>query len=241
MTCQQRHESVSAYVDGELSQPERQDMESHLRSCPACRERAAGLRALKHRVTRLEAVSRPPEAILARLSALQFESAPAKRRVVRTWIRPIAAAAGLLLLVAAGRTWMAAAPSVSLVDEFIADHHKYAALVMPAQVASGLPDEVRVFFDGKVPFEPVVPTLAGARLIGGRLCRLRGHLEQLLFYERQGRRLSLYVSNRPEPSSGCEGREGTQACGLRRGDHSLLLVGDSPAAELQDLLATARL
>ena len=88
---------------------------------------------------------------------------------------------------------------------------------------------------------PVVPSLPGANLIGGRLCRIGGEHVQLLSYDRARSKPSLYVSNRAVTSSECRGNHGYRVCGHRRGKLSFMLVGDAPEGELRELLANARL
>lgn len=241
MSCSDRHDLISAYLDGELRPAERETLEQHLASCAPCRARAASLRSLKHAVARLEGRARPPEAVLARVDALRFQLKPSRAHVVRRAVLGSAAAAAIVLAFAAGRAWFHEGGQLTLVDELIADHLKYVPEAMPAEVASDQPEEVRRFFAGKVPFDPVVPAIDGASLIGGRLCRLRGYYEQLLFYERAGRKLSLYVSNRPDTLTDCDGQKGYHVCGDRRRGLSLMLVGDAPRDELQALLGSARL
>jgi anti-sigma factor RsiW len=241
MSCSDLHEVISAYADGEATPEERAALEQHMTSCASCRDRAASVRGLKHGISRLEARARPPEAVLVRVERLRFGHERPRPRVLRSTLWGGAALAGILLAFTAGRAWFGGNDAVSLTEELIADHLKYVPEAIPAEVSSSEPDDVRRFFEGKVPFEPVVPSLDGASLIGGRLCRIRGYYEQLLFYEREGRKLSLYVSNRPDTAPGCEGRGGYHVCGHRRDGLSLMLVGDAPKGELRTLLDGARL
>jgi len=126
-----------------------------------------------------------------------------------------------------------------LLEELVADHLRSAPEVMPAEVASADPTEVRRFFRDKIPFEPVVPRLAAAQLIGGRVCKIEGRKVQLLFYELGERRLSLYISDRPAARRECysDGEHGV--CVERRGRLSLMLVGRAPERQLRALLDEA--
>jgi len=241
MSCPDHREVISAYVDGETTPAERQELEQHLDSCDVCRVHVASLRALKHGMSKLEARVRPPEAVLARVEALRFRLKPPLPGAVRRGLSVVAATLGLVLAFTLGRAWFQKDDVRSLADELIADHMKYVPEAMPAEVASNTPDDVQRFFEGKVPFEPVVPSLEGANLLGGRLCRIRGYYEQLLFYELGGRKLSLYISNRPGTPAGCRGNHGYRVCGHRRGALSLMLVGDAAEGELKKLLDDARL
>jgi hypothetical protein len=57
MKCDEAAERITALLDGELSPEERRDLESHLASCPACREAREAEEAV---VARLRALPRPP-------------------------------------------------------------------------------------------------------------------------------------------------------------------------------------
>lgn len=59
-------ESLSLYLDAQLSASERQRVEGHLESCPACRHRLDGLRRIVSELGRLPAAS-PPEDLGARV------------------------------------------------------------------------------------------------------------------------------------------------------------------------------
>lgn len=240
MSCDKYIELISAALDAEMTAEERISVENHVQHCAGCRQRLEGQRALKHAVGRLQGRASPPEAVQARIEALRFRL-PRRQRWLRHSLVAAALAAGLLLATLVGRNWMDRNDSPSLPDELIADHLKYVPEKMPAEVASDDESEVLRFFAGKVNFEPRVPQLEGTRLIGGRACRIDGQLVQLLFYERGGQKLSLYVSGGPIQLDGCQGRGGHHVCGERRGDLSLMLVGDAPDIELRTLLDGASL
>jgi anti-sigma factor RsiW len=238
VSCRQYAEAISAYLDGETAAEEHAGLQRHVASCTECSEHLEGFRALKHAVARLEGRSSPPEPVQARIEALRFRLRPRGR-----WLRRfgLAAAVGAAALAVAtlGRDWLRIRPHASLPEELIADHLRYVPEAMPAEVASGDADEVRRFFVGRVPFEPVVPRLGAARLIGGRVCKIEGHKVQLLFYEIVGRKLSLYVSDREAKMEACHSGGEHCVCGKRLGALSLMLVGRAPERELRELLNEA--
>ena len=127
-----------------------------------------------------------------------------------------------------------------LAEELISDHLKYAPQAMPAEVASADPETVRRFFAGALAFEPAVPTLPVAQLLGGRLCNIDGRKVQLLFYEQGSRRLSLYVSDGPALAGECGGDGPHHVCSRDAEGLTLTLVGDAPADEIRSLLANAK-
>src|SRR6266852_3914426 len=82
--------------------------------------------------------------------------------------------------------------------------------------------------------------LDGASVVGGRVCNFAGRRVALTFYDLQGRRMSLFVTDRDdELRAGCsEGVRGFTIC--REPAHGLAyaLVTDLPADEVQPLLRT---
>jgi RNA polymerase sigma-70 factor (ECF subfamily) len=238
MTCPTRSETISAYLDGETTGEERHFLERHVATCTACADRLASFRALKHAVARLEGRGSPPEAIQARIDALRFHQPSGWRRLEQHGVG-IGVAALLLVTLAAALVWRPRGRDRPLLEELIADHLRSAPDVLPAEVASADRVEVRRFFQSKVPFGPVVPTLGSARLLGGRLCKLQGRNVQLLFYELAGRKLSLYVSDRPASAETCHKDGEHCVCGQRRGNLSLMLVGRATEQELRELLSGA--
>lgn len=55
--------SLSAYLDGELGEQERRDVEAHLAACPACERELASLRFAKAALARAPRRAMPPELI----------------------------------------------------------------------------------------------------------------------------------------------------------------------------------
>ncbi len=238
MTCLDLLEAISAYIDGEATREERLAVERHVASCAECAARLGSFRALKHAVARLEGRTVPPEALKARVEALRFGPVRLGARFGRMMAAAGLVAATLVVLLAVWRHEGARPP---LPRQLIADHLRSGPDLVPAEVASADPDEVLRFFEAKVPFDPVVPPLGAAKLIGGRLCKIEGRKVELLFYELGDRRFSLYVSDRPAGMRACH-RSGEYAvCAKRRGRLLLMLVGRATEHELRALLNEATL
>ena len=246
MSCQSTIELISAYVDDEATDAERVALEAHLAGCEACAARVESLKALKHGLATLEARVSPSQAVRARVEAQRFRNRSRRRRL--RWLTvgagAVAAAVVLVALGVAVRVDAPAQPSqeplAALAEELIADHLKYAPQAMPAEVASADPEAVRRFFAGALAFEPAVPALPTAQLLGGRLCSIDGRKVQLLFYEQGSRRLSLYVSDGPAMAGECRGDGPHHVCSRESDGLTLTLVGDASADEIRSLLASAR-
>ena len=108
-------------------------------------------------------------------------------------------------------------------------------------MASSDPVIIERFFDGRMSFEPVVPELRGATLVGARLCTIDDSRAELLQYDMTGSPLSLFISKRSPrmPSSGCTSREGTTLCSGVRGDTVIHAVGTLPRERLEAIVAQA--
>jgi anti-sigma factor RsiW len=237
MSCTQYHEAISAFLDNELTPGQRAELERHLVACPVCAERLKSFRRLKSAIGRLEGRASLPPGVQARIEALRFHVPPPRRRYRR--VIGVAVASAALIGLILGRLGLRSETSLPLYRELVADHLRYVPEAMPAEVASADRDEIRRFFRDQVPFEPVVPVLKSAHLLGGRVCNIAGRKTQLLFYARKDHKFSLYVSDQPLTAHTCDSAKDHHVCGYRHGHLSLTLVGDASQEELLTLLQSA--
>jgi anti-sigma factor RsiW len=237
MNCEAVEKSLSPYVDDELLQSDRSQIDAHLAVCGSCREHATSARELKHAIARLESRDEIPVAVRARVSALRFGS-----RGLRA-----AAAPGQLLATVLGLCLVATASLIvrhqssqemPLGEELIADYLRSLPDVNPAEVASSDPSEVIRFFSGKTPFEPVVPTIPAAHLVGGRLCSVAGRRVELLFYTQGETRktVALFVCDGAIGNNGCNEYLGRALCSRRLGKLTVVATGEVPRQILEQLL-----
>ena len=82
MTCERFEELLSAYLEGELTAPERIEVESHLGSCRECAELAGLMRETMAAATAFPEVE-PSAWLYAKLYGIP-EAARGKRRMART-------------------------------------------------------------------------------------------------------------------------------------------------------------
>lgn len=93
MACQRYYELISQRLDGELSQEEERELESHLRICPGCRALAEQLSGLHEEFSTLEEVPAPEGFARGVMNRIQAEN---RKKVVPLFKRPqFKAAAGL--------------------------------------------------------------------------------------------------------------------------------------------------
>lgn len=233
-TCEIAFETLSAYVDGELSREAELELRRHLDGCEGCRARVEGLLALKEAVTASVEVRPVPHTLRERLRAL---GPPRRRRPIG---HALVALAATTLAAVGVAEWArrSAGPSLDgMTQALVADHVHYLHEPDPLQVASSDPERVAAWFDGKVPFRVEIPRLRGATLLGGRLCSLRGHKAALALYEAGGKRLSLFVADPatfpvpPRRDSVCTSAPGDyRVCLVPSASTTFAMVGDAEQA-----------
>lgn len=233
MHCDQPTESLSLYLDNALAPSERDAVASHLTSCGACRACLESLRAVKHAVARLPSHEEPPGAVRAHVEALRLDQRPRRKWGI---VLPVAAAAALLVAIAATVAVRRGDHAARLAEDLIADHLSSVPEVKPAEIASSDRAEVLRFFAEHLPFLAAVPELPGTQLLGARLCRIERRRVELLFYRREDRTLSLFVTDSPVVGGQCWAARGHHVCSRSDGKLTLLLVGELPADELRRLL-----
>ncbi len=233
MQCGQSTESLSLYLDNVLAPAERNAVASHLARCGTCRACMESLRAVKHAVARLPSQEEPPGAVRAHVEALRLD-----QRARRKWriVAPAAAAAVLVVAVAATLLVRRGSHTAQLAEDLIADHLSSVPDVKPAEIASSDRGDVARFFAEHLPFAAVVPELPGTQLLGARVCRIEGRRVELLFYRRENRTLSLFVTDSPVDGGQCWAARGHHVCSRSNAELTLLLVGELPADELRRLL-----
>jgi anti-sigma factor RsiW len=231
MTCV-AFEMLSAGVDGALSEHESHGVQAHLATCERCRALRAELVLLKASVRDGAPAHPPSEPLKARLVASVVH-----RRRLRSAAIWVVAAAALVAVVALGvaRPWRAN----DLLAQLVGDHVLITLNeAKPLEVRDRDAGAIERWFGGKLDFALRLPRLDGASVVGGRVCNFAGRRVALTFYDLQGRRMSLFVTDRDdELRAGCsEGVRGFTICREPARGLAYALVTDLPAAEAQQLL-----
>jgi len=189
--CGVDFEELSAFVDGELEEHRELEVRRHLDLCARCTERVEGLSRLKVKVGRNEVSEPVPPALARHLRRY----APSSRRRARSL------AAALVLLTTAllagsvlwhGRSVKSSRPFMTAL---VADHIHFQQGEDRAQVVASDPEALSRWFATRLPFRPEFSTLAGAEILGGRLCTIRKSRLALVFLRRGGERLSFFVGD----------------------------------------------
>lgn len=194
--CTKALEELSAYLDGELGLEEERALQRHLTVCPSCQERVKALAALEEAVTRSAETSPVPQTLHAYVSALSHPSPWSFWGASRA--ASIALACALLFVVIGLVNWWwphgeEKSKHEDIAQILVADHIHYLQVSDALEIASADPAVLVDWFQDRVPFPVQIPRLNNGRLLGGRLCSLLGRQAALVFYERGGKRLSLFT------------------------------------------------
>jgi hypothetical protein len=188
---------VAAYIDGEATPSQRDEVERHLRRCQACQERVTEERAVRGalRAHRDELRGEgAPLALRARLAGLAEQARPQAAGVATRLVRLAAAAAIVLAFGGWALGLVTRDSTVLLAAQLSADHAKCfftahdRGLLDPEQTAERL--RSRYGFDLEVP--PSSRPL-GLRLVGARRCLSGEGTNAHLLYTWRGESVSLYM------------------------------------------------
>ncbi len=165
----ERRELLGAYLDGELDAMASKRLEERLAAEPDLAgdyARLAGLRA----TLRSDIDEDVPSADFRRRIEARFATPPPARS--RSW-RALAASLIVGIFIGAGATFglLQRGPAELIGEQVVGAHIRALMAPQPADIASSDHHTVKPWFDGKLPFAPVVIDLAGQGfpLVGGRI------------------------------------------------------------------------
>jgi anti-sigma factor RsiW len=196
MNCQDVQNLLHPYVDGELDLVRTVEIEEHLAGCPACAEQEQGLRSLRAALSAPSLRYAAPASLRARVQVARDEApttAVRERHVVarEAWLRPVALAAGFLILMGAAVTLgilmsQATSQTNRIEDWVVAGHVRSQQVNHLTDVVSTDRHTVKPWFRDKLDFSPQVPDLSaqGFPLSGGRLDYLADRPVAALVYLR---------------------------------------------------------
>jgi anti-sigma factor RsiW len=213
MNCREARQMIPAWTDRELAPRDAEMLELHLRSCDVCAglaQREQGfVMALREQLPRDPMPVALKATILGRVAGAQ---APAPRVPARAWGWALAASLGFALLL--GGLFLGLPGRSAAADWtqfYVEEHQAHNSPASSVQRAAGSPKELAAWFGRSLEQAPHIPTMPDARLLGGRICMVRGKAVGLAVYESQGRTLSLFM-----------GDEGTLCPqGIRQGEGEL--------------------
>ncbi|MBI3560125.1 MAG: anti-sigma factor [Gammaproteobacteria bacterium] len=201
MNCAAVVQLLEAYLDGELDQAHRLEIDQHLQQCTSCSQHYQQLQVLSTATRDQAAYYSAPAALrqhfLATASAQGKPTLPTPRT---GWFYRSGLAASLLLAVGLGSgiTYWAVAPEATtrLEQEAIASHVR--SLMLPTRltdVTSSDRHTVKPWFNGKLDFAPPVFDLTtdGFPLLGGRLDYFNNRPAAALVYRRRQHVINVFI------------------------------------------------
>ena len=242
MSCQQTHELIHGYLDGELDLVKSLEIEKHLEHCPACTQNYEGLRSLQLRLSDNALRFEPSASLEKRLrSSLRSEE---KEPLIFRW-RWLVAAASLVAAVVI--IWTVAAvlsrqsPDDVLAQEVVASHVRSLMADHLTDVPSSDRHTVKPWFDGKLDFSPGVKDLSqqGFSLTGGRLDYIGNRPVAALVYQRRQHSINVFVwpaRDAPVTNGKASERQGYNLIRWSNAGMTYWAVSDLNLAELQQFV-----
>lgn len=223
MKCELIDRRIGAYIDGELDPMSMLDVERHVEACARCQEMLVFEERFRGLVREsLEGVE-PPRNLKAQIlsSIDSSERKAARGSLAARAAQVFVAAASLTLIVGIGLQQRALSPeplafheaSLSppslVLDEVVRIHSS----ALPADVRAQAPSEISHYFRDKVsfPVQPAVFDDGEVRLMGARLHPVGSRTAAVLYYEVEGRRVTVVVTDRDLPDPTGRLREGEVA------------------------------
>ena len=250
------HEALSAYVDGELSPSDATAVAKHLATCAHC---AAEYQIMLDTVSLLRSELErftAPDVLRARIrgaiattptepmtdSPAASPAPPTVSRSSRSWARPAAWAASLLLAAALGSgvTFVAASGNRNantVADQVLASHVRSLMPDHLTDVRSSDQHNVKPWFNGRLDFSPTVPRLEdqGFPLVGGRVDYVGGRPVAVVVYSRRQHMINVFSWPSTDRAEGLTGStaNGYNLLHWRAGGAEHWVVSDLNAAELR--------
>ena len=240
----ERDEMLGAYLDGELDAIASKRFEERLAAEPDLAAEYARLTALRSAMRSDMADDVPSADFRKRLEA-QFAPRPASRDW--SW-RTLAASLVVGILIGGSATFglLQNEPAMGTGEQIVGAHIRALMAPQPADVASSDHHTVKPWFDGKLPFAPVVIDLAGQGfpLVGGRIDVVGLEPVPALVY-RAGKHLISLVEipggTAPAPSTVTRGgRQGFETLTWSEAGVTYWAVSDASDEALQSFVKSLR-
>jgi anti-sigma factor RsiW len=251
LDCEEAERLLDAFQDNELDSVTSLAVQEHFDDCTCCR------RLYQWNAESRASLQRLREATPSGSDALRgsvLEIAARDRRMVWFSLRrpALAAAAAIAVLLGiAGVAFQLRVGESPDVMFFVADHLRALARSEPVELRTSEPREAERWLQARLPFAATVPIPPAFRLLGVRLCKVRGEPAGFLLYDHDGRLLTCYLNQRSQtalrgfdtttPSrvkvGTCEGKN----IAAWDADHTgYVLVGDMPRESLVAFANSAR-
>jgi anti-sigma factor RsiW len=242
LSCQQTHELIHGYLDGEVDLVKSLEIEQHLADCSACTQTYKGMRGLQS-VLRNDALRFQPSTDFEKRlrSAVRRESKPEHKPALLQWRWLVPAGVFAVLVIAVlgvAGIFSRQSPDDLLAQEVVSSHVRSLMADHLTDVPSSDQHTVKPWFDGKLDFSPTVKDLTqqGFKLTGGRLDYIGNRPVAALVYQRRQHPINLFVwpaTAAPAVNQKALERQGYNVIRWSNGGMTYWAVSDLNLAELQ--------
>lgn len=195
MACERWSDKLDAYVDGELSLPEANELGAHLRECSGCAAEALERVQMKRSVADAGNCFEPSSEFRKRIEMSVHKSS--KKTNIWGW-QIVALPAALVLLISLAMGFYVSREKLKrdrVYGELADLHVATLASATPVDVLSSDKHTVKPWFEGRIPFTFNLPELQGTdfTLVGGRVAYMGQAPGAQLIYQLRKHQLSVFI------------------------------------------------
>lgn len=215
LSCQEAQVLLEAFHDNELDSVNSLSVQEHLDDCPDCRRHWRWLCEVEASLQRLnESVPSPSQDLSFRLLRHAVKQSGPVVAFFRSRTRLIGLAS-LALLFALVAIIMLSERTGADVMLFVRDSMKVAQSATPVDLRTSSAQEAEEWLKQYIGLAPTMQCPTGFKLLGARSCRINNEPVGLLLFERDGQRLSCYVSR--SSLTALHGYDGATSEGIKLG------------------------
>lgn len=245
MSCQQTHELIHGYLDGEVDLVKSIEIEKHLADCYACTQTYNGLRSLQSTLNDSALRFEPPADLERRLRSAIRRDGESKMRPAMLrwgWLAVAASLVATMIVIGIVAGISSRQPSEDvLAQEVVSSHVRSLMANHLTDVLSSDRHTVKPWFNGKLDFSPTVKDLSqqGFSLNGGRLDYIGNRPVAALVYQRRQHSINLFVwpaAEAPPTGEKASERQGYNVIRWSSAGMTYWAVSDLNLAELQQFV-----
>ncbi|MDP3501575.1 MAG: zf-HC2 domain-containing protein [Myxococcales bacterium] len=246
MNCRDVEPQLMAYLDGEVVEADRLEVERHLADCALCAKQSEVSRHNRTLIRTLAKAATPPAPESLRSKVFTTVRAEQAQQRQRRFLRLSAAAAGVALCAFVGNQQWRSFQRRLYVEDAVSRH----ARQFPLEVRLPQPEALEAWFDGKLGHRVAVPRFPNAVAEGARVLNVREKQAAYIRYDAptrasaHPRQVGLFVFGdngndvdvgaRAAPDLG--NSNGYNVVSWREGDIVYQLVTDLEEDDIRELL-----
>jgi mycothiol system anti-sigma-R factor len=256
MDCQKFQEYLYPFLDKEIDENRRVEMEQHMSNCPMCSLEIEKERKFGH-VLKTHFIKEKASYALREALVEQLERNKKRFSWKNVFVRQLAPSLALLLIVVTVFFNLRSSRDISfpIFSEAVENHLEYLRGIYPLEFQTSDIKEALAWFRGKTDFAVTPPhiDLNKVHLVGGRLVHLNDKKSAYFLLEKDGYKISAFYTDLHDVSQPKKSdKSGIKPLGMRlvkteKGYHTIycfhpedgtacILVSDMPLEELEKLI-----